>query len=163
NTTSTIEIGTEKERIQPGKVARLILADRGERKEAQRQRDPYDLGGGLLSHGRVRIFGAVYTSHATPTAVPRKGDTQVTFARAPKGWKTGDRLLCPGLDRQRFGDRSTDPWTGRDLPVGEHQDEEREVRAVSADGLTITLDRPLAYQHGSIYGYPEAVPVGNLS
>ncbi len=37
------------------------------------------------------------------------------------------------------------------------------MRTLSADGKTVTLDRPLAYQHGDIYGYAEAVPVGNLS
>ena len=47
------------------RTARLILGDRGERDEAHRRRDPYDLGGGLLFHGRVRMFGAECASHAT--------------------------------------------------------------------------------------------------
>jgi hypothetical protein len=164
NVNSTIEIGSEKERIHADKTARLILGDRGERDEVQRKRDPYDLGGGLLSHGRVRLFGALYTSHATPIAVPRKGDTKVTLARAPRGWKVGDTLLFPGLDQQLNGrDVGVDPWTGQQLPVGQHQDEERTFATLSADGKTVTLQRPLTYQHGDIYGYPEAVPVGNLS
>ncbi len=49
------------------------------------------------------------------------------------------------------------------MPVAQHQDEERTIGALSADGKTVTLDRPLAYQHGDIFGYAEAVPVGNLS
>ena len=164
NVGSTIEIGTEKERIQADKVARLILGDRGERNDAQRKLDPYDLTGGLLAHGRVRLFGAQYTSHATPTAVPKKGDTEVRFAKAPVGWKVGDKLLFPGLDRQQNGrDVGVDPWTGRHLPVGQHQDEERTIRALSPDRKTVTLDRTLTYQHGDIIGYAEAVPVGNLS
>jgi hypothetical protein len=164
NVKGTIEIGTEKERIRPDKSARLILGDRGVRDGAQRKRDPYDLSGGLLAHGRVRVCGAEYTSHATPTAIPRKGDTQVTFATAPRGWKVGDTQLFPGLDRQENGrDVGVDPWTGRQMPRGQHQDEERTMRSLSADGKTVTLDRPLAYQHGDIYGYAEAVPVGNLS
>jgi hypothetical protein len=164
NVKSTIEIGTEKERIHPNKSAHLILGDRGERDDAQRRRDPFDLSGGLLSHGRVRIFGTEYTSHATPTAVPRKGDTEVRFAKAARGWKVGDKLLFPGLDQQQNGrDVGIDPWTGRPLPVGQHEDEERTIRALSADGKTVTLDTALAYQHGDIYGYPDAIPVGNLS
>lgn len=164
NVKSTIEIGTDKERIHAGNVARLILGDRGRRNAAQRQRDPYDLSGGLLAHGRVRLFGAPYTSHAVPTAVPKKGDTEVRFAKAPRGWKVGDTLLVPGLDRQRSGhDVGVDPWTGRHLPVGQHQDEERTIRALSADGKTVTLNDALKYQHGGIFGYAEAVPVGNLS
>jgi hypothetical protein len=160
----SIEIGTEKERIRPEKSACLILGDRGERDDAMRRRDPYDPSGGLLAHGRVRICGAEYTSHAMPTTVPRKGDTEVRFAQAPHGWKAGDQLLFPGLDRQHsLRDQSIDPWTGREMPRGQHQDEERLIRSVSADGKTVTLDRALAYQHGAIYGYPEAVPVANLS
>jgi hypothetical protein len=164
NVKSTIEIGTDKERVHPDRSARLILGDRGERNDAQRQRDPYDLGGGFLSHGRVRLFGAEYTSHAMPTAVPKKSATEVHFATAPRGWKVGDKLLFPGLDRQQdFRDIGIDPWTGREMPRGQHQDEERAIAAVSADGRTITLDRALTYQHGDIYGYAEAVPVGNLT
>src|SRR5262249_15370721 len=143
NVKSTLEIGTEQQRIQPGRTARLILGDRGERDNAQRRRDPYDLSGGLLSHARVRIFGALCTSHATPTAVPRKGDTEVRFAMAPKGWKVGDRLLFPGLDRQSSGrDVGIDPWSGRGMPAGQHQDEERVIRRLSADGKAVTLDQP---------------------
>jgi hypothetical protein len=162
NVKSTIEIGTEKERIQADKTVRLILGDRGERDHAQRQRDPFDLSGGLLSHGRVRLFGAEYTSHAIPTAVPRKGDTEVRFAAVPRGWKVGDRLLFPGLDREGR-ELGIDPWTGRPMPAGKHQDEERIISRLSADGKTFTLDQPLAYQHGDIYGYAEPVPVANLS
>jgi hypothetical protein len=164
NVKGTIEIGTEKERIQANKTARLILGDRGARDAAQRKRDPYDLSGGLLAHGRVRLCGAEYTSHATPTAVPRKGDTRVTFATAPRGWKVGDTLLFPGLDRQHAShDRGFDPWTGHQMPLGQHQDEERIIRSLAADSKAVTLDRPLTYQHGDIYGYATAVPVGNLS
>lgn len=163
NVGSTIEIGTENDHVRPDKTARLILGDRGERNDAQRQRDPYDLGGGLLSHARVRIFGAVTTSHATPDAVPKKGATEVSFAKAPQGWKVGDTLLFPGLDRQRMGQKSIDPWTEREMPAGEHQDELREVWSLSADGRTVTLDKPLAWQHGGIFGFDGAVPVGNLS
>ncbi len=164
NVGSMIEIGTEKERIHADKTARLILGDRGERDDALRQRDPFDLSGGLISHGHVRIFGAEYTSHAVPTAVPHVGDNEVRFAAAPKGWKVGDQLLFPGLDRQENGrDVGVDPWTGRELPVGQHEDEERTVRSISADGKDVTFDKPLAYQHGDIYGFADAVPVGNLS
>jgi hypothetical protein len=49
NVGSTIQVGSEKERIQADKTARLILGDRFERDNAQRQRDPYDLGGGRLA------------------------------------------------------------------------------------------------------------------
>ncbi len=164
NVKSTIEIGTDKERIHADKEAHLILGDRGDRDEPQRQRDPYDLSGGLLAHGRVRLFGTEHTSHATPTAVPKKGDFEVHFATAPKGWKVGDLLLFPGLDRQQTGrDVGIDPWTGREMPPGQHQDEEHSIQAVSADGHTFTLNCALAYQHGDIYGYKEAVPVANLS
>ncbi len=164
NVKSTIEIGTEKERIDPKVTAKLILGDRGDRDAAQRKRDPYDLSGGLLAHGKVRIFGSEYTSHAMPVAVPKAGDGEIRFATAPKGWRVGDKLLFPGLDRQLNGrDVSVDPWTGKQMPVGQHQDEERTIRGLSADGKTVTLDQPVKYQHGNIFGYADSVPVGNLT
>jgi hypothetical protein len=50
------------------------------------------------------------------------------------------------------------------IAFGPNQDEERVIAALSADSLTVTLDQPLVNNnHGGIYGYPEAVPVGNLS
>jgi hypothetical protein len=160
---STIEIGTERDRVRPDKVARLIIGDRGERDAAQRQSDPYDLGGGLLCHGRVHVFGARIDSHIIPTAVPKQGDVEVAFEKAPLGWKVGDTLLLAGLDRQRMRNASIDPWTEREMPVGVNQDELRAVRSISADGRIVTLDKPLAYQHGGIFGFDGSVPVANLS
>ncbi len=40
NFKSTIEIGTEKDRVEAGVAARLILGDRGARDAAMRKRDP---------------------------------------------------------------------------------------------------------------------------
>ncbi|HET6249265.1 MAG TPA: G8 domain-containing protein [Tepidisphaeraceae bacterium] len=160
---SSIEIGTEKERIHADKSARIIIADRGPR-QAIRAADPFDLSGGFLAHGTVRVFGAQYTSHSMPTRVPRAGDSTVAFAVANTGWKVGDTLLFPGLDReQKFRDVSIDPWTNRELPAGTHEDEEVTIKAIADGGKTITLDHPLKYQHGDIYGFPGAVPVGNLT
>jgi hypothetical protein len=163
NVGSTIEIGTERNRVRPDKVARLIIGDRGKRDAAQRKRDPYDLGGGLLCHGRMLVFGAPITSHLTPTGVPKQGDVEVTFAKAPVGWKVGDTLLLAGLDRQRMGQASVDPWTEREMPAGVNQDELRHVRSISIDGRIVTLDKPLVYQHGGIFGFDGSVPVANLT
>ena len=102
-------------------------------------------------------------SHAIPTAVPKEGDNRITFATPPTGWKVGDRLVFAGLNsvsqvNQRGG---IDPVTGSYSPID--LDEERTIKSISPDGRSFTLDQALAYQHGGIYGYPEAVPVGNLS
>ena len=61
----------------------------------------------------------------------------------------GDRLIFAGLDRNQRGKA--------------HEDEERDITTISADGRTITLDKALEHKHGGIFGYPEAVPVGNLT
>lgn len=163
NVGSTIEIGTEQKRVQSDKVARLIIGDRGERNAAQREYDPYDLSGGLLCHGKMHVFGAPIKSHLTPLDVPKKDDVEISFAKAPLGWKVGDTLLLAGLDRQRMGNPSIDPWTEREMPAGVNQDETRQIQSLSGDGCTVTLDKPLVYQHGGIFGFDGAVPVANLS
>ena len=134
NVKSTIEIGTEKERIQPDKSARLILGDRGERDDAQRQRDPYDLSGGLLSHGRVRIFGAEYTSHATAHRRSAQGRHRgAASPRPPGAGRSATRCSSPAST----GNRTAATWASirgpaAHLPVGQHQDEERTIRALSS-------------------------------
>lgn len=163
NVGSTIEIGTSQQRVAPDKTARLIIGDRGARDADLRKRDPYDLSGGFLSHGRVQIAGALVTSHLTPGAVPKPGDVQIAFEKAPIGWKIGDTLLLAGLDRQRMGQPSIDPFTERELPAGVHQDELRVIKSMEDDGRIVVLDRPLEYQHGGIYGFDAPVPIGNLS
>jgi hypothetical protein len=141
----TVEVGTAEAPVRPDRVASFVIGDRGERDAAQRARDPSDLTGSFIAMGVVRIFGAPKVSHATPQDLPRPGDGQVTFRDAPAGWRVGDRLLFAGLT------------------LGRNDDEVRVITAISADGRTCTLDQPLASNHGGIYGFPGAAPVGNLT
>lgn len=69
------------------------------------------------------------------SATAEAGDTRLTL-EAPTGWEVGDVIAIASTD------------------FDAHQAEERIVTAVSADGRTVTLDRPLAYMHfGEIQEY----------
>ncbi len=140
-----VEIGTAQHRVAANVTAQFIIGNRGVRDAAMRLADPLDYTGGFISHGTTSLYGALYTTSATPSVIPRAGDTSITLPSVPNGWKVGDTLLFAGLS----------------LTV--NQDETKTITAVSADGLRYTLSSPLSYDHGGIYGYSQAAPVGNMT
>ena len=82
-------------------------------------------------------------------ATARAGDTVVTLAEDPRGWKTGDRVLL------------TASYTDDFRPGGRPKvDSETRVIA-SVDGRAIRLSEPLAGDHVAMG--PETVEVANLS
>ena len=139
------EIGTAQHRVAANVTAQFIIGNRGVRDAAMRLADPLDYTGGFISHGMTSLYGALYTSSATPSIIPRAGNTSITLSSVPNGWKVGDTLLFAGLS------------------LTANQDETRTIVAVSPDGLTYTFNSPLAYDHGGIYGYSQAAPVGNMT
>ena len=165
NVKSTIEIGTDKERIQADRTARLILGDRGLRDEAaasarslRSERRP--AGSWPRTSLRRRVH---QPRHAHLRA--EEGRQRGSFRRRPRrdgrsatGFSspdsTGSRMAATSASIR--GPAASCPWASTRTRSGS-------IQAVSADGQTFTLDRALTYQHGDIYGYTEAVPVGNLS
>jgi len=139
------EIGTATHRVAANVTAKFIIGNRGPRDAAMRITDPLDYTGGFISHGKTSLYGALTTSSATPQAIPRAGDTSITLSSVPNNWVVGDTLLFAGLS------------------LTQNQDETRTIVSVSPDGLSYTFNSPLAYDHGGIYGYSQAAPVGNLT
>jgi hypothetical protein len=136
----SLEIGSPAERVQADKTALILFADRGPR---DREKDPFDLTGGLISLGRVRLYGAEHASFAHPTNPVSPGTRSIDFSAAPSNWRVGDILVLPGTD------------------AVQNQDEEFTVAAVSADGRKMFLDQPIRFHHGGPSGV--RVPVGNLT
>ena len=137
----TLAIGSPTHRIDADHVARIVFSDRGRRDP---ERDPLDLGGGLLSHGEVQIFGAEYDSHAIPIDPIVRGTDTLHFRSRPVGWKAGDELI--------FATTAT--------PLA-NQDEVRRITRLSPDGRDVTLSRPLQFDHTT--PAPARLPVGNLT
>jgi G8 domain len=121
-----LSVGSVAEPIGPGVKARLMFAPRLGR---DRKRDPFDLAGGLISHGVIEMVAAQKTSHRPPTTRLSRGTTQVVFAEPPKGWRVGDEVLIPGTD------------------VYSDEDELRTIIAIAIDGRAIEFDQPLRFDH----------------
>jgi hypothetical protein len=60
-----------------------------------------------------------------------RGDTTLELSDVPTGWQIGDSLVVTGTHKTPLGTDSQDEV----------------VRIVAIDGSTVTLDRPLAYNH----------------
>ncbi len=135
-----LEMGTPERPIREDRSAELIFADRGPR---DRGEDPKDIGRGLVCHGALAVHGSPRSAHAIAEHALVAGLSRLSFAEPPAHWRPGDRLVFPGSDLQ--ADR----------------DELREITAVSSDGRTIELDRPLEADHPAPAG--SHVPVGNLT
>jgi hypothetical protein len=73
-------------------------------------------------------------------APARRGDTAVILAEPVAGWRTGDRVIVTATVRQNKQKK-----TFRRSVCDDTQTEERTVR--SAEGTTLSLDRPLEFDH----------------
>ncbi|WP_429027424.1 G8 domain-containing protein [Bradyrhizobium sp. I1.14.4] len=113
------------------------------RKGRDRNRDPLDMGGGLLSHGFMQIHGAAKTPYAIASASLNKGDRWLSLDRPVDGWASGDRILLPGTE------------------ADVNHDEILEVAEVSAEHTRVRLDKALAFDHFSPFG--RSIPVSNLT
>jgi hypothetical protein len=137
----TLEIGSARERVRAHRTARIVFVPRS---KEHRAGDAYDITGGLIALGEVQVFGADRRGFAIPAQPVRKGVTLLTLAETPIGWRVGDELLFPAATHD-----------GRD--------EIRTIKALSADGKTISLNAALGSDHAGPVDVAAAVPVGNLT
>ncbi len=135
-----LTIGSVAEPVRPEAKARLIFLPRADR---DRQTDPFDLAGGLISHGIVEMVGARKTAHRPSTTPLRRGMQRLDFAEPLTAWRAGDQILIPGTH------------------VYDDEDEVITLAAISSDGRSVELERPLAADHLAPSGV--AIPIGNLT
>jgi hypothetical protein len=124
NHTGTLQIGTPSAPVTAG--VDVVFAGRGP------VSDPYKFGRGLVSMGRVVVTGQTRTAFL-PAGQPVRGARTLQLPSAPKGWSKGDTVTVSGTR-----------WRGQGGP---RQDETRRIAAIS--GTTVTLDRPLRFDHRS--------------
>lgn len=74
-------------------------------------------------------------------ATAKTGDTTVTLAEAPQGWRVGDRIIVTATE----SDRGTDGTRRPSKPTEEVYTEERTIAKI--DGAMLTLDQPLKHPH----------------
>lgn len=109
--------------------------------------DPAQFGTGLLTTGaRINLCGSADKVAWVWSPSAKAGDISLTLLADPAEWVPGDQVLIPGCFYQ---------------PV---QDELRTIASVS--GRTVTLDRPLTYDHLPLpgpQGETNYLPVANLT
>jgi hypothetical protein len=126
--------------------------------------DPNQFGTAILVFGKLTMHGSV----KTPTFVrlagaePRSGNAALTLSEAVSGWKVGDRLVLPDTRHIKESEVTGGGWVN-----AVNQWEERIVAAISPDGMSVTLNSPLTYDHlgaWDLNGVLDFLPhVGNLT
>lgn len=104
--------------------------------------DPSLVSRGLLSMGKVRVYGQVKDTFTQLESGASKGQTTLTLQKLPRNWKVGDKVILTGTEYNGGW-----AWVGADKPH-EYQGTQDEVRYISAiDGKQVTLDQALSYNH----------------
>jgi hypothetical protein len=95
-------------------------------------------------------------------AEPLAGHTTLALSEPVAGWRAGDRLVLPDTRHMTEAETVSGGWTNL-----VNQWEEHTIQAISGDGLTITLNAPLQFDHfgaRDLNGVLRFLPhVGNLT
>lgn len=122
--TGAFEMGTSAAPIVPQVRARLLITNDG---PIDRTVDPFALGRGLISHGRVSIHGAEVTPFVELAGPVQAGSYSLLLKEVPVGWKPGDTIVIA----------SSSPGT--------QQNEVRQILFTA--GNWVILFQPLTYNH----------------
>jgi hypothetical protein len=131
-----LEVGTADQPIQASHTAhiRLMLFD---------GMDPDSCPAIVCCGGRMEFHGAEMNHTWVKLGAPAKpGDMAITLAEGVTGWRAGDRVVVVSTTRQT---KRAPEKTFRPHVTDLTQTEERIVRTV--DGTSLTLDRPLEFEH----------------
>jgi hypothetical protein len=106
--------------------------------------DPLRVARGLLSHGKVRICGAVLTPFLKTTTGLTAGATQAMLTSAPANWKVGDQVAITALKVE-----GGNPYYS--------QDEIKTIAAINSSTITfsngLTYARKVEYPQWGLYPY----------
>jgi hypothetical protein len=159
-TPGVLEVGTMAAPIAVNVTAEIVIADSPLGGSVP---DPDQFGTGINVFGKVSMHGSVRTpTFLRLSTEPRAGHTTLTLSAPVSGWKIGDRLVLPDTRHLKESEVTGGGWVN-----AVNQWEERTVQAISADGMTVTLNSPLQYDHSGardLNGVLDFLPhVGNLT
>lgn len=133
---ASLEIGTAENPIPPGVSAtvRLVYFD---------EMDTNALPALINCGGRMDIHGApMNRTWVKLGATAKAGDSKVTLAETVSGWNVGDRIIVTVSKESEDGGNSYRQSSRRPRRV---ETEERFITAI--DRTTLTVDKPLIYEH----------------
>jgi len=106
--------------------------------------------------GRMEFHGAPLSRTWVKLGASLKpGDTAVTLGEPVTGWRVGDKVIVTG-SKQNYGGR-----TFRKGPDGKTRAQTEERTLTRVDGMTVTLDAPLQFEHFGAGDYRSEI--ANLS
>ena len=125
SSSGTFQMGTEAQPIASSVQAMVTFTNNG---EIDRQWDPFGISRGLVSHGRVSIYGSQTNSHAAISGPLPVGTQMLVLKSVPVGWKPGDTVIVASTN-------------------GPSENEARTIASIA--GNVVVLDQPLAYSHST--------------
>jgi len=123
-----LDAGTQADPIPAGRRVELVVRD----VPIDTARDPFQWGNGLLNFSKQTRVGAAKTAWTMATGDIAAGATALTLAADPRGWQVGDELLLPDSRQTK-------------LPASPRR--ESPVTIAAIDGRTVTLSKPLDFEH----------------
>ncbi|MEO1127711.1 MAG: G8 domain-containing protein, partial [Cyanobacteria bacterium J06639_16] len=122
----TLNIGTANNPIQADKTAQIVIANEG---DINTNWDPTQLSRGVITHGKVNIYGAEKTDFIALAKDATAGDSELVLKQAPTGWKVGDKLVLGGTS---YG------WNGSDSDNSRFRDEELTITEIDGKRVQFT-------------------------
>ena len=138
---SELLIGSSISPIASSLNAKILFIDEG---PLDLQSDEGQFGKGLISLGKVEMFGLEKLTWTSLAVYPNAGDESLTLSENPFGWEIGDEIVIAAT---QLGDPESD--------------EKRQITSIN--GNTIGLDTPLNIDHIPPPGQNLNVHVANLS
>lgn len=130
-----LEVGTAESPIPAGVTAKIRLTPFP-------GTDAEQLPAIVSCEGRMEFHGAEMNRTWVKLGAPLKsGDAVVTLAEPVTGWRVGDKVIVTG-SRQNYGGR-----TFRKDANGKTRAQTEERTLARVDGMTVTLDAPLQFEH----------------
>ena len=126
-------LGREDKPIQANKTAQIIFTSDT---AIDTTWDPTQVSRGLISHGKVEIYGADKLDHVALAGNALRGDNELVLdlprgQTSPKGWQVGDRLVLGGT---KYRHRGSDDDNSR------FHDEELTITAINGNRIRFTND-----------------------
>lgn len=119
-------IGTLNNPVNAGVKTQIIFTAEG---AIDSSWDSTQLSRGLISHGKVRIYGAEKSDFLALNGDVSAGDNVLVFKEAPQGWRVGD-LIALGGTNHRYG--------GSDANNSRFQDEELTITRIDGNRVYFT-------------------------
>lgn len=104
-------------------------------------KDPYQFGNGIINYGTWTAYGRKLDRTWTQMEEVESAATQLTFT-VPAGWKVGDKLLIPDTRQMK---RESYYWAGN---IDIRRESEVSITAIA--GNTVTLSKPLDFEHKAV-------------